>query len=288
MGELRLFVAHAFGEVRHLHQELAHALNGLVRAAARRRENLPEEIDGPKQQVEHLRGDLETTEPQVVEHGLQLVAQRRHGGRAEETGEPLQRVHGAEHFVEQLGIVALGAHERVEREQIAAQRVEDLLRLGEELFTRAVANFAHASLRGESRAPHAFWSSAWSSGFFTKALAPSDKPRSMSRGVTCVEMMTTGMSASAAELRMYLMSSRPWMPGMLMSVTQSENDSRESSCSASTPFLASTTSMAPAASAKVGSSRMPRTSARVEAESSTTRTLCITWNDTSSPRTPMF
>ena len=59
-----------------------------------------------------------------------------HHRRAEETGQPLQRVNGAKDVVDELGVTAAAPADVVEREEIATETVDDLLGLGEELLAR--------------------------------------------------------------------------------------------------------------------------------------------------------
>ena len=118
-------------------------------------------------------------------------------------------------------------------------------------------------------------------GLATKSLAPSARPRSTSRSVLWVEMMTRGVSLWRSDLRMNWMSSRPLMSPMLMSVTMRSYGPRGRRRIASKPLAASTTSMPPSGVANDSSSRIARTSARVEAESSTTSTLRIVGDGTS-------
>ena len=109
--------------------------SGLGRVALLGGEDAPVELDGPEEEVEHRRRELDAPEPQIVEQVLELVREaRHHARRAEEPREPLQRVDRAEDVVDELRIAAApSCSSLVEREQIAAQPVDDLLRFGEEL-----------------------------------------------------------------------------------------------------------------------------------------------------------
>ena len=101
-------------------------------------EDLTVGFDRSEQQVERRVVERDAIEAQVVEQVLELVGERRQSDRAEERGQALQRVHRPEHVVQHVGgraALALGA---VEREEIARQRVDELLGLREELFSRLV------------------------------------------------------------------------------------------------------------------------------------------------------
>ena len=126
-------------------EERLHLRRGLGRVALRGREDAPVELDGLEEQIEDLRRELDAPEAQVVEQVLELVREAAHHRGAEEAGEALQRVHGAEDVVDELGVAAAAPADVVEREEIAAQAVDDLLRLGEELLARLVARALAAS-----------------------------------------------------------------------------------------------------------------------------------------------
>src|SRR6478735_9704782 len=66
----------------------------------------------------------------------------------EQTGQPLQRVHRAEGLVDQRWIADAGLDRGIQAEQISRQSLDDLLRLGEELFARFVGQLSHAAWRG--------------------------------------------------------------------------------------------------------------------------------------------
>ena len=70
---------------------------------------------------------------------------------AEQPGQALQRVDGAEDVVDRAGSTCPARHALVEREQIAAEPLDDLLRLGEELVARAVAASGITPPRSEHR-----------------------------------------------------------------------------------------------------------------------------------------
>ena len=88
-----------------------------------------------------------------------------------------------------------------------------------------------------------------------------------------VEMTTSGVSLWCADFRMNRMSSSPLMSVMLMSVTIRSYGPRGRRRIASKPLLASTTSHPPRGPANSAASSTARTKARVEAESSTIKTL---------------
>ena len=104
-----------------------------------RREDAPIELDRLEEEVEHRGRDLDSPEAQVVEQVLELVRQAAHDRGAEEPREPLQRVNGAEDVVDEVGVARAALHELVEREEIATQPVDELLRLREELLARLLA-----------------------------------------------------------------------------------------------------------------------------------------------------
>ncbi len=102
-------------------------------------EDLAVELDRSEEQIEDAGRELEAAEAKIVEELLELVRERRHARRAEEPREALQRVHRAEDVVDEAGVDAADALALVDREQIAAEALDDLLRLGEELLPRAIA-----------------------------------------------------------------------------------------------------------------------------------------------------
>ena len=117
-------------------------------------EDAPVELDRAEEQVEHRGGELDAAEAEVIEQLFELVRERRHAVGAEEPGQPLERVHRAEDVVDEARIDAPGADPLVEPEQIAAQTLDDLLRLGEELVARAVTpSGIRCSPRVSARSP---------------------------------------------------------------------------------------------------------------------------------------
>ncbi len=120
----------------------------LARARARRRvgDDAIEQRHRLEQEIERLGFQLEAPEAQRVEQVLEVVREAGHARDAEEAREPLQRVHRAKRAVQDLGIVASLRARLVERQQIAVERLDDLLRFGEELLKRFLRRgVAHAS-----------------------------------------------------------------------------------------------------------------------------------------------
>ena len=67
--------------------------------------------------------------------------ERAHPDRAEQPASPLSVCTARNASLTSVGIdAALACSDRVEREQVARQRLDDLLRLGEELLARLVAS----------------------------------------------------------------------------------------------------------------------------------------------------
>ena len=104
--------------------------------------------DRLEQEIERRRLQLDAPEAQPVEQVLEVVRQVRHARDAEEAGEPLERVHGAEGVVDDLGIEGALRALLVEHEQIAIERLDDLLRFGEELLQRLVGRCASLTSEG--------------------------------------------------------------------------------------------------------------------------------------------
>ncbi len=123
--------------------ELVHLGHRLVLALLLGLEDAAVELDRAEEQIEHRGRELDAAEAEVIEQLLELVRERRHAVGAEEPGEPLERVHRAEDVVDQPRVDAPAADPLVEAEQIAAQPLDDLLGLGEELVARAVADLGH-------------------------------------------------------------------------------------------------------------------------------------------------
>ncbi len=80
------------GDLTERHEELLDLVHGLGGLALLGGEDPRVERDGLEEQVEHRRRELDPAEAQIVEHVLELVRQPRHARRAEEPGEPLERV----------------------------------------------------------------------------------------------------------------------------------------------------------------------------------------------------
>ena len=121
---------------------------GAVTALFLEREDLPVGFDRAEQQIERGVVEGNAVEAQVVEQILELV---RHGGQrdgAKQRGEPLQGVHGAEHVVQEVGRGLALAFRRVEREQIAGQRVDELLRFREKFLSGLVRTVSVAAFHG--------------------------------------------------------------------------------------------------------------------------------------------
>ncbi len=118
------------------------------------REDAAVDADAAKKQVEHLLGELDLSEAQIVEHILELVRERAHACSAEKSGQPLQRMDGAKDIVDQFGLGGALPPSVVELEQIPRQTLDDLVRLGEEFLPRLVAHVGHGVIRsppGRSR-----------------------------------------------------------------------------------------------------------------------------------------
>lgn len=94
-----------------------------------------------KSEIEHDVRQLQLAEAETIEHLLELVGERRHAVGAKQAGQPLERVHRAEHVVDEPGIDLPRAQPLVDRQQIAPQApLDDLLRLGEELLARPISS----------------------------------------------------------------------------------------------------------------------------------------------------
>jgi len=140
------------------------------------REQLGEELDRAVETPQRLGREPDPPEAKTVEQILEAVGERAKRVEAEEPGEALERVRGAEEPVHELGrrLDAVGASIG-EIGQILAHALEDLLGLRDELTLRLAArtppNGSPRQLQSfrarSSRSSTMRWRSAGSKGFTT-------------------------------------------------------------------------------------------------------------------------
>ena len=105
-------------------------------------------VDRLEEQVEHGRRQRHAPHAQGVEEVLEPVREVGHPRQAEQAGQPLQGMNPAEGVVHVLRVVAPQGPPRVEPEEVARQRLHDLLRLGDELRERLLGRtIGHAARR---------------------------------------------------------------------------------------------------------------------------------------------
>src|SRR5690606_31104288 len=92
-----------------------------------------------EEDVEHLLVQLDAPEPQVIEQVLEDVGHLAEVDEAEHPRDPLERVHAAEDRVDEIGVRAPRLLPVVEHEEITRERLDDLLRLRDELLADAIA-----------------------------------------------------------------------------------------------------------------------------------------------------
>lgn len=131
----------------------------------------------------------EAPQPEPVQQVLRGVRQLGDALLTEEPRQPLQRVRRAEDAVDVLRIRLLLAR-LVQREQIPAQRIEDLRGLGDELRQRLAAG-RHSGFRKRLRSASR---SSGRNGFTRYPSAPSASPRERSCSRPSVVMMMSGTS----------------------------------------------------------------------------------------------
>jgi hypothetical protein len=134
---------HAGTEPIELVDQLLEGAHGVVGLVALGGQDLPEHFDAAEEHVEGVGGELHPAEPEIVEDVLQPVRELTHLGGAEQPGQTLQGVDGAKRLVHERRIGRAFFQRPVEREQIPAQRLDDLLSLREELLASLVGRLCH-------------------------------------------------------------------------------------------------------------------------------------------------
>src|SRR5690606_14303185 len=87
-----------------------------------------------EEHVEYVERELHAPESERVQQVLEAVGQRSEARRPEQPSQPLERVDGTKRFVDELRIRVALPLRRVQRQEIAREGLDDLLRLGEELL----------------------------------------------------------------------------------------------------------------------------------------------------------
>src|SRR5439155_20314651 len=98
-------------------------------------------VDGVVEKVDEVARDLDLPHAQPVEHVLEVVRELGDFAEAEHAGQPLERVDLAEDLVDELRPDVLPL--RLEVDEVARQRVEELLGFASELVSRPIVFFAH-------------------------------------------------------------------------------------------------------------------------------------------------
>ena len=163
-----------------------------IAALARRGQRSAEQLDRLEQEIDGGRPRIDPPQPDGVEQVLQPVSQLGGAGQAEQPAQPLERVDGAEAAVDEIRIGRPRRPLAVELEQVALQRLDDLLGLGEELAQRPVVAGGHYPACRCRRTAASNASAV--NGLTRYSVAPRAMARSRSASAASVVMMMSGVS----------------------------------------------------------------------------------------------